>query len=252
MPSPKTRGDSPSPLTSFIPGLQITARDPQQAGGFQTILLQFRQYFLSLRTDIQSALPPTERSLPNGGSLRWNRTLETIIRLLSTRFVMFPGLLATCAIMILFLPFILVDYNNDVGAQQSQPQAQQTTLGAPVVLIPAITQNILTIVSFLIGTASFILGLKIQSAARATSSTTSILPSSIINRYFDLLILALVVPSIAINIFGILVVGSHLYPAPDIAYLVLLFALFIPAGVILFLVRKLRIVSSTDRQGSKS
>jgi hypothetical protein len=242
---------SPSPLTSLIPGLQITARDPQQAGGFQTILLQFRQYFLSLRTDIQSALPPTERSLPNGGSLRWNRTLETIIRLLSTRFVMFPGLLATCAIMILFLPFILVDYNND-GAQQSQPQAQQTTLGAPVVLIPAITQNILTIVSFLIGTASFILGLKIQSAARATSSTTSILPSSIINRYFDLLILALVVPSIAINIFGILVVGSHLYPAPDIAYLVLLFALFIPAGAILFLVRKLRIVSSTDRQGSKS
>jgi len=146
-----------------------------------------------------------------------------------------------------------MDYNNDVGAQQSQPQAQQTALGAPVVLIPAITGNILAIVSFLIGTSSFILGLKIQSAGRETSSpsSTSILPSSIINRYFDILILALVIPSIAINIFGILVVGSHLYPAPDLAYLVLLFALFIPAGAILFLVRKLRIVSSTDRQGSK-
>jgi hypothetical protein len=144
-----------------------------------------------------------------------------------------------------------MDYNNDVGAQQSQPQAQQTTLGAPITLIPTITGNIFAIVSFLIGTSSFTLGLKIQSAARATSSTTSILPSSIINRYFDILILALVVPSIAINIYGILVVGSHLYPLFSYLFYTLSFALFIPAGAILFLVRKLRIMSSIDRQGSK-
>lgn len=34
----------------------------------------------------------------------------------------------------------------------------------PITLIPAITQNILTIVSFLIGTSSFILGLRMQNA----------------------------------------------------------------------------------------
>ena len=159
-------------------------------------------------------------------------------------------LLVTCVITILFLPLTLMDDNTNITAAE-QARAQQTSQGAPIVLIPAITQNILVVVSFLIGTSSFILGLRIQNVARiagSTPSSTSTLtsPSSIMNRYFELLILALVIPSVIINIYGILLVGSHLYPG-DSPYLLLLFALFIPAGAILFLVRKLRTVSSIDR-----
>jgi hypothetical protein len=60
-----------------------------------------------------------------------------------------------------------------------------------------------------------------------------------INKYMETLILALVIPSIAVIIFGIFLVGIQLEPG-DLAYLLLLFALFIPAGVILFLIRNLR------------
>jgi hypothetical protein len=42
-----------------------------------------------------------------------------------------------------------------------------------------------------------------------------------------------------------LIVRSHLY-LPDIPYLSLLFALFIPAGAILFLVRKLHVAYKTN------
>ena len=134
-------------------------------------------------------------------------------------------------------------------AQQLQPQPQ-TSQGLPVVIIPGITQNILTVVSFLIGTSSFILGLRIQSAARTTSTTgstssSSTLPSSAMQKYFELLILALVIPSIGLNAYGILLVGSHLY-LPDAPYLSILLALFIPAGAILILVRKLRIAYRTN------
>jgi hypothetical protein len=132
-----------------------------------------------------------------------------------------------------------------VRAQQQQQQ-QQTSQGSPLPLIPGITGNILAVVSFLIGTSSFILGLRIQSAAKipttSTSSSTTTLPSSLMNKYFELLILALVIPSVVINIFGILVVASHLYPE-DFPYLLILYALFIPAGAVLFLVGKLRILS---------
>jgi hypothetical protein len=51
--------------------------------------------------------------------------------------------------------------NTNITAAE-QVRAQQTSQGSPIVLIPALTQNILTIVSFLIGTSSFILGLKMQ------------------------------------------------------------------------------------------
>jgi hypothetical protein len=47
----------------------------------------------------------------------------------------------------------------------------------------------------------------------------------------EILILALVLPSVFIIIFGIILVGMQLDPG-DLAYLLLLFALFIPAGVI--------------------
>lgn len=137
--------------------------------------------------------------------------------------------------------------------QQSQLQPQlQTAQGLPIVIVPAIIGNILAVVSFLIGTSSFILGLRIQSAARTTttgstspSASSATLPSSAMHKYFELLILALVIPSIGINAYGILLAGSHLY-LPDAPYLSLLFALFIPAGAILFLVRKLHIAYKTN------
>jgi hypothetical protein len=54
----------------------------------------------------------------------------------------------------------------------------------------------------------------------------------------ETLILALVIPSIFIIIFGIILVGIQFEPG-DLAYLLLLFAFFTPAGVILLLIRNL-------------
>jgi nitrogen fixation/metabolism regulation signal transduction histidine kinase len=126
----------------------------------------------------------------------------------------------------------------------AEGQQQQYT-NTPITLIPGLTQNVLTIVSLLIGTSSFILGLRIQNLARSTSSSSS--SSILMNKYFDLLILALVIPSVIIIIFGIILVGYKLDPG-DFAYLLLLFALFIPAGVVLFLVKKLHMISSKEHQ----
>jgi hypothetical protein len=170
-------------------------------------------------------------------------TITTVPRLLPSRFIILLSFLLTCTVMLLSQSFMCLA-NNTVRAQQQQEQV--TSQGTPITIIPGLTQNVLTIVSFLIGTSSFILGLRIQNAARATTESTSsptpTLPSSIMNKYFELLILALVIPSIIINIYGILLVGSHLYPG-DAPYLLLLFALFIPAGAVLLLVRKLRLAS---------
>jgi hypothetical protein len=92
-------------------------------------------------------------------------------------------------------------------------EQNQTSLGAPIGIVPAITQNLLTEVSFLIGTSSFILGLRIQSAARRTTLTSQSTPPqlSIIDKYFELLILALVIPALLIIIYGIVLIGSHVY-----------------------------------------
>ena len=152
-------------------------------------------------------------------------------------------------IVLLAAASILTSTLQAARAQQQQPQPQ-TAQGLPIVIVPAIIGNILAVVSFLIGTSSFILGLRIQSAARttttgSTSSSSAKLPSSEMHKYFELLILALVIPSIGINGYGILLVGSHLY-LPDAPYLSLLFALFIPAGAILFLVKKLHIAYKTN------
>jgi uncharacterized SAM-binding protein YcdF (DUF218 family) len=133
---------------------------------------------------------------------------------------------------ILVLVFLFIE-NYTVDAQQQNQTAQSTRLGAPVAIVPGVTGNVLTVVSFLIGTSSFIMGLRIQNAAKSTTAS-----SLSITKYFEILILALVIPAIIINIFGILLVGSHLYPA-DSPYLVLVYALFIPAGAILLLVIKL-------------
>lgn len=163
--------------------------------------------------------------------------METVIKLLQYSSIKLLLFLLLYTIVLLSISFLSTGNNNTVRAEQQQ---QLTRQGVPIALIPGLTGNILATVSFLIGTSSFILGLKIQSASRIalTSSTQSISPLSIINKYFDLLILALVIPSIVINIYGILMVASHLYPE-DAPYLLLLFALFIPIGAILFLVKKL-------------
>ena len=125
---------------------------------------------------------------------------------------------------------------------------EHTRTRAPLTIVPGLTSNILTGVSFLIGTSSFILGLRVQSAsktitpidngAQSGGPTLSLSPSTTITRYYELLILALVFPAIVINIYGILAVASHLY-LEDAPYLILLFVLFIPIGAILFLVKKL-------------
>lgn len=99
-------------------------------------------------------------------------------------------------------------------------------------IITSVTDNLLTVVSFLVGTSSFVLGLRIQNLSKSASN-------SIINKYFTILILALIVPSVIIIAYGIFVIGSSIEPG-DIDYLLLLFSLFVPAGVILYLVRKLR------------
>jgi hypothetical protein len=99
-------------------------------------------------------------------------------------------------------------------------------------IITSLTDNLLTVVSFLIGTSSFVLGLRIQNLSKSGAN-------SIINKYFSILILALIVPSVIITAYGIFVIGSSIEPG-DIDYLMLLFSLFVPAGVILFLVGKLR------------
>jgi hypothetical protein len=49
-----------------------------------------------------------------------------------------------------------------------------------------------------------------------------------LDKYFEILILTLIIPAVITNIFGILLVGSHLYPE-DAPYLPYLFVLFIPA-----------------------
>ena len=128
---------------------------------------------------------------------------------------------------------------------------EYTRTGAPLTIVPGLTSNVLTAVSFLIRTSSFILGLRIQSISKTTTtsrsdgvqieppgSSQSPSPMATITKYYEILILALVFPAVVINIYGILAVASHLY-LEDNPYLVLLFVLFIPISAILFLVKKL-------------
>ena len=144
------------------------------------------------------------------------------------------------------LTFLSLPSFGDEYVVKAQQQSQsQTRMGAPLAIIPGLTGNVLTAVSFLIGTSSFILGLRIQSASKAAAvvdrgaPSSQLTPSSsMITKYYELLIIALVVPSIVINIYGILLVSNHLY-LEDTPYLLLLFVLFIPIGAILFLVKKL-------------
>jgi hypothetical protein len=65
--------------------------------------------------------------------------------------------------------------NNTVRAQQQQQQQQLTSQGSPIAIIPGLTQNVLTMVSFLIGTSSFILGLRIQRCKVQSETILSLL-----------------------------------------------------------------------------
>jgi hypothetical protein len=123
--------------------------------------------------------------------------------------------------------------NYTLGAQPQNQTVQTTRLGTPIAI--AITGNVLTVVSFLIGTSSFIMGLRIQNVAKTNSAL-----SASITKYFEILILALIIPAIIIILYYIIfLVGIHLYPA-DSPYLALVYVLLIPAGAILFLLIKLR------------
>ena len=154
--------------------------------------------------------------------------------------------LLTLTFLFIILSYLSVDNDYIIKAQQMEQQMEYTRTSVPLTIVPGLTSNILTGVSFLIGTSSFILGLRIQSASktitpidnRAQTGRTTLSPSTTITRYYELLILALVFPAIVINIYGILAVASHLY-LEDAPYLILLFVLFIPIGAILFLVKKL-------------
>lgn len=158
------------------------------------------------------------------------------------------------ALLITFIIFtIIVGFNNisygqkqttDNGTSQNQ-QPQLSRNGAPIVLIPGITGNILTVVSFLIGTASFVLGLRLQTLTKDKLRLTDVDDKRIkidahsdMLKNFEILIVALIIPAIVINIYGIILLQAHLY-YEDSPYLLLLFTLFIPAIAILFLVRKL-------------
>ena len=149
--------------------------------------------------------------------------------------------------MLLFavtLSFMDMD-NNTVRAQQQNQTQPLTARGFPISIIPSLSGNVLGMVSFLIGTSSFILGQRIYSVRTTIASSISsppsppTLPALMLDKYFELLILALIVPAVVINIYGILLVGSHLYPE-DAPYFLLLCAPFVPAGAVLFLLGKLR------------
>ena len=77
--------------------------------------------------------------------------------------------LLTCTVILLSLSFVCLT-NNTVRTQQQQQQ-QLTSQGTTITIIPGLTQNVLTIVFFLIGISSFILGLRIQNAARITTES---------------------------------------------------------------------------------
>lgn len=65
--------------------------------------------------------------------------------------------------------FSLLSLNNEYFAKAQQQTQSQTRIGAPLAIVPGLTGNILTVVSFLVGTSSFILGLRIQSASKTAA-----------------------------------------------------------------------------------
>src|SRR5215467_15527842 len=139
-----------------------------------------------------------------------------------------------------------------------------TAQSRPVVIIPKIMQNLLKVISFFFVACFFVLGLRIQSAERTrigstSQSSTSSTSSSLIDKYFLLLILVSLIPAIIVIIYGIVLIGMFLfgtintpsgksaYLQGNVSYLLLLFICFIPAGAVLFFIKKLHIGTSRDK-----
>src|SRR5215469_182443 len=95
-------------------------------------------------------------------------------------------------------------------------EQQQTSRGEPVVIVPGLMDNVLTLVSFLFLGCFFVLGLRIQSAERtrigstSQSSSSPTSSSSLIDKYFLLLILVSIIPAIIVIIYGIVLIGMYL------------------------------------------
>jgi len=156
--------------------------------------------------------------------------------------------LLTFIIILLSLSSICIGHSNAVTEQQ------HTSITTPVVIVPTIMQNLLTLICFLFLACLFVLGLRIQSAAGTTTgskSQSSSCPShrSVIDEYFLLLILSSLVPALIVTVYGIVLIyaylsgslhatfGNHVYVSyveGNYSYLLLLFVCFIPAGALAF------------------
>ena len=176
--------------------------------------------------------------------------MEIIARSLPGHFITL--LLFLLTFTLLSLSSICIDDSNAVTEQQ------QTSRGEPVVIVPGLMDNVLTLVSFLFLGCFFVLGLRIQSAERTRTGSTSqsSSSSSLIDKYFLLLILVSLIPAIIVIIYGIVLIGMFLfgtintpsgtsaYMQGNVSYLLLLFVFFIPIGAVLFLAKKLHLGTS--------
>ena len=101
-----------------------------------------------------------------------NKFVSLVIKLLASHLmnILFFSLL-TFTFLLIFFSLLSLDIEYVSKAQQ-QLQSQTRT-GAPLAIVPGLTGNILTAVSFLIGTSSFILGLRIQSASKTAAAVRS-------------------------------------------------------------------------------
>ena len=175
--------------------------------------------------------------------------MEIIERSLPGHFITL--LLFLLTFIVLSLSSICIDDSNAVTEQQ------QTSRGEPVVIVPGVMDNLLTLITFLFLACFFILGLRIQRAERTTTGSTSQSSSqtslSLIDKYFLLLILVSLIPALIAIIYGIVLIGmyvsgtintpsgKHAYMEGNFSYLLPLFICFVPAGAVLFLVKKLHI-----------
>ncbi|HYA82593.1 MAG TPA: hypothetical protein VEH06_03965, partial [Candidatus Bathyarchaeia archaeon] len=132
-----------------------------------------------------------------------------------------------------------------------------TAQSSPTVIVPHLMQNLLKVISFFFVACFFVLGFRIQRAERTTtgsmSQSSSPTSTSVIDKYFLLLILSSLIPAIIVIIYGIVLIhmyvsgtintpsGKHAYMEGNYSYLLPLFLCFVPAGAVLFLVKKLHI-----------
>jgi signal peptidase I len=138
-----------------------------------------------------------------------------------------------------------------------------TAQSSPAVIVPHLMQNLLKAISFFFVACFFVLGFRIQRAERITTGSASQSSSptspSVIDKYFLLLILSSLIPALIVTIYGIVLIhmyvsgtintpsGEHAYMERNYSYLLPLFICFVPAGAVLFLVKKLHIGTSREK-----